>query len=181
MNLVKTYLLHADKAFNRLLNSLAVLGGAIVLMIAVLVTIAVLSRYYFGKPMAWSIEIIEYSLLYLTFMGGAWLLRENGHVRIDILIRRLPEKLQRAVNIIPDIIGIIISLCLVWSGAKITLESYHAGTVLYKFLGVPRYLIFWVIPFGSLLLLIQFIKLFFKHMARLKMTDDNTDSGTDSS
>ena len=168
MNLVKNYLLIADKAFNRLLNSLAVVGGVIVLIIALLVTIAVLSRYYFGKPLAWTIEIIEYSLLYLTFLGGAWLLREGGHVRIDILLPLLPRKMNKLVNLLPDIIGIVVSFCLLWSGSKITIESYFAGTILYKFLGVPRYLIFWIIPFGSFLLLIQFLKLFAQHIAEFK-------------
>ncbi|MEW5920926.1 MAG: TRAP transporter small permease subunit [Bacillota bacterium] len=167
MRLVHRALLIAEAGFDYFLDALALIAAVFLLLLGALVTIAVVSRYFFLKPMAWSIELIEYSLLYVTFLGGAWLLRDDGHVKIDILVQRFPYRLQKVFMFLPDIVGLVVSSVLLYSGFKITLESYYDGTAVYKMLQVPRYLILGVIPFGSFLLFIQFFRLLIRHLLEL--------------
>ena len=97
-------------------------------------------------------------------LGGALILHE-GHVRIDILISHLGLRNQILLNIISSIFGAIIFLVLTWYGTKVTWEFFQMGTYTTTLLELPKGPLFAVIPIGSLLLFIQFIRRAFKYLA----------------
>ena len=80
--------------FDWLLNSLSFLTGAIIFIVMMTVCLNVLMRYAFNRPIMGVEEITEYLLLLITFIGSAWLLREEGHVGVDILMVRLSPRMQ---------------------------------------------------------------------------------------
>lgn len=72
---------------------------------AVLTTIAVLSRYLFNKPMGWYVELVEYSLIFVTFLSTAWLLQNKGHVKIELVVKRIPKaSLRMAIRLFVNIV-----------------------------------------------------------------------------
>ena len=46
----------------------------------------VIIRYAFGTPINWVVNVSTILQLYLTFLAAAWLLREEGHISIDIVL-----------------------------------------------------------------------------------------------
>jgi C4-dicarboxylate transporter DctQ subunit len=115
-------------------------------------------RNLFNCPQIWSVEVTEYAMLYITFLGTAWLLREEGHVRVDILVLLLKPKTQALLNSITSILGLIPCSVLVFYGTWSTWLHYQK--VLYTFTAME--LLKWpfliVIPFGGLMLLTQFVR-----------------------
>ncbi|GAH24314.1 unnamed protein product, partial [marine sediment metagenome] len=65
------------------------------------------ARNLFNYSIRWVLEISEVSLLFITFMGAAWLLRREGHVSLDLLVPRLKPKTQTIINVTTSIVGAI--------------------------------------------------------------------------
>lgn len=66
--------------FDFIIEGMAVLAGVILLGITFLVTGAALVRYLGFRAPIWTLQYTEYGLLWSTFLGAAWLLREGGHI-----------------------------------------------------------------------------------------------------
>src|SRR4030042_4723038 len=76
----ESLLTKAGKAFDRLLDFFAVLAGIVAAFITVAVSAGIITRFMFNRPLAWVIEISEYSLLYIAFLSAAWGMKNNKHV-----------------------------------------------------------------------------------------------------
>ena len=122
------------------------------------VSTGVFMRYFIGIPLTWAIDVSAILLLYVTFLAAPWLLREDGHVKMDLLVSRLNPRYQSFLNIFTSIIGLIIFATITWYGAKSTWIHYETGFWMPTALETPKYLILVIIPAGSCLVFIQFIR-----------------------
>jgi len=59
----------------------------------------VLLRYAFNAPTTWANELSVYLLAGITFLGLAHAHAERAHVRVDIVLDRLPASLRHAVSL----------------------------------------------------------------------------------
>ena len=100
MKLIKMF----TSFFDRAIGVLGMLGVFILAFLLVLTNYEVVGRYLLNRPAAWSLEIIEYGLLYLTFLGAAWLLKEDEHIKMDIVIELLRPSVRVWVNTITSAI-----------------------------------------------------------------------------
>lgn len=64
--------------------------------IILLVFLAAALRW-FGYPIVWSVDIAQLLFGWVVFLGADMALRNNNHIGIDMLIVRLPRKLQNAI------------------------------------------------------------------------------------
>ena len=144
--------------FDRLIDSLVYLACGLLVFALTAVSVEIIFRYFLNRPSIWVAEITEYILLYITFLGTAWLLRREGHVKIDLLLSRLKPKTQAWFNIIISVIGAIMCLLLVWYSARETLVFFQRGVLTPTVLALPKAPIILIIPIGSFLLFIQFLR-----------------------
>ncbi|MFW6054994.1 MAG: TRAP transporter small permease, partial [Thermodesulfobacteriota bacterium] len=145
-------------ALDCIINGMAVLAGLAILFVMFSICYEVVVRSFQLQPPVWVTEITEYLLLYMTFLGAPWVLKEDGHVRVDIVIGRFRQKTQMAFDLGTSLAGMLICLLLVWYGAKTTWELYERGIPVIKTLPVPKYLLVGIIPLGSLFLILEFIR-----------------------
>jgi C4-dicarboxylate transporter DctQ subunit len=150
------------KGFDFSIELLAYLAEIILFSIAVIVTITAVVRYLGLRPPIWVHQWTEYGLLWFTFLGAAWLLREGGHIRIDTLISKLNQNRFRKVEIIDDILGFSVSAIIFWFGTLHSIDLYQRGIMEVKGTTVPKFPLFLIIPLGGLALSIQFGRQFFK-------------------
>jgi C4-dicarboxylate transporter DctQ subunit len=143
-------------SFDRLIGTLAFIAGVLLLLITIFVCYAVIMRYAGFKPPVWVLQFTEYALLWITFLGAAWLLKKDGHIRIDTLISRLNPASFRKVGIIDDFLGIIVSAIIFWFGTLHTIDCYQRTIMEVKGVIVPKFAVFLIIPLGGLALAIQF-------------------------
>jgi len=148
--------------FDFIIEFLAYLAGIILLVITFAVTGSALVRYLGFRAPIWTLQYTEYGLLWFTFLGAAWLLREGGHIRIDTVISRLYAKSRRKVEITDDILGFFVSIIIFWFGTLHTIDLYQRGIMEVKGVIVPKFPFFLIIPLGGLTLSIQFVRNFLK-------------------
>lgn len=146
------------RLFDLVVNALAVVAALLIGAVMIMVSGAVISRYFFGDPQAWVIEISEYSLLYCTLLGAAWVLRQEGHTRVDIVLNALKPRHRALLNTYTSVLGILACLILLYYSSLTLYSTYERGLVLFKIFETPKYLPLAVIPVGSFFLVLQFVR-----------------------
>ena len=144
--------------FDRFLDALVVLSGILLVFASFGVAAMIVSRSLLNRPLGWMIEIAEYILLYMAFLLAAWALKKDAHVKMDVVIEHLSPRIQWVCNVLSSILGAMVCMVLVWFGTKVTWQLYQSGTLTTTYLEVPKFPLAIVIPFGSLLFMIQFIR-----------------------
>ena len=119
-------------------NVLAFLSGILLIYIMLSVSTEVTVRYL-GHPTIWVVEVATYALLFMTFLGTAWLLRHEGHVRMEIVLNRFSPRTQTLINIITSSLGTITCLIITWYGVEVTWEHFQKGWALTSLLEPPAF------------------------------------------
>ena len=164
MQLREKLLIKASSAFDRILGVFMFLAAAILAFLMLAVCWDVIARTFAGKPLIWLLEFTEYGLLYITFLCTAWVLKNEGHVISDLLLVALSPKSQAFLNMATSILGAVICLFLTWFGAAVSWEKLQSGAYQPTPIEPPDFPIFVIIPIGSFLLFIQFLRRAYKNL-----------------
>ena len=152
--------------FDHILGAFMFLGAAILAFLMFSVCWDVIARTFAGKPLIWLLEFTEYGLLYMTFLCAAWVLKNEGHVTSDLLLVALSPKNRAFLNTSTSILGAVICLFLAWFGADVSWEKLQGGAYQPTAIQPPDFPIFVIIPIGSFLLFIQFLRRAYKNLGK---------------
>jgi TRAP-type C4-dicarboxylate transport system permease small subunit len=149
----------ASRAFDRVLDACAWIGCAMLAFQVVSVSVEIVCRYFFNVSFSVITPLNEWSLVYLTFLGAAWLQREGGHTSDDSIVGLLPRWVNRATRWFGWFLAIATCGLLTWYGTLATWDNFTKKAYdFFKLPNVPIYLVYIVIPIGSLLWLIQLLR-----------------------
>lgn len=143
------------RLYNRLLDVLDVVPGAIIGLIALAIGLDVLMRNLGMIGLRGMIEMIEYGLFGLTFIGIASVMRKGAHVSVDIFVTSLPPALRRVAVRISLVVNLAIALALIWCGWIAFKDAVESGAQIYKIFTFPEYVLFIAILAGTILLAIE--------------------------
>jgi C4-dicarboxylate transporter, DctQ subunit len=147
------------RGFDKIVDAMAALAGVLMVFITAAVCREVVMRYFLGSPSIWVIQTCEYALLWIVFLATTWLLRERGHVTVDVLHSRLPPRSQAALDLVTHSVAAAACAVVVVLGAQETYESIVHGVTDVRAVTVPKYLVFIIIPIGGLFLTVQFCRM----------------------
>jgi len=149
----------AGRFFDRLLDTCAWIGCALLGFQVISVSVEIICRYFFNISFSVITPLNEWSLVYLTFVGVAWLQREGGHTSDDSIVALLPPWVNLMTRWLGWGLAIVTCGLLTWYGALATWDNFSKNA--YDFFKLPNFPIFYVyliIPVGSLLWLIQLLR-----------------------
>ncbi|SFE51786.1 TRAP transporter small permease [Alteribacillus iranensis] len=146
-----------SKMLDMVENIMLVIGSILLVLSVLTIVLEVFSRYLANTSFVWVIEINEYILLYLPFLVAGWLLRNNGHITLD-LIEGLPEKLNTLLNILVNLIGVFVCAIITWYGLLTTIDFYTQGVHSYSVLKIPQVYVVLAIPIGAGVLMLEYIR-----------------------
>lgn len=146
-------------AFDKLVDGMAGAAALVMVVITIAICREVVMRYFFASPSEWAIPFCEYSLLWMVFLGTTWLLRENGHVAVDVIHAHLPPKIRAGLDVVTHSLAAVAVGVMVLLGSQYTYECVLNGVTDVRAVTVPKAAVFVIIPFGSLLLLIQLLRM----------------------
>ena len=95
----------------------------VALLAALVLVVAwqVFTRQVLSAPSVWSEELAKYLFVWLSFLGTALVFGERGHIAIDVLVRRMPEHLQRGVAVLGQVVTLVFAgLVLVYGGWQLS-------------------------------------------------------------
>jgi TRAP-type C4-dicarboxylate transport system permease small subunit len=148
----------ANRIFDRILDLSALLAAVIAVVIMLGILADVLLRYIFKRPTGLVIEYSEYGILYFTFLAAAWVLRGEKHIKLDLVLNQLTPASRHLLNGLTSIIGAIIFLIIGWYAAQLAKHYFLTGDFMATVLRTPKFIVAAIIPVGSFLLFIQFLR-----------------------
>jgi TRAP-type C4-dicarboxylate transport system permease small subunit len=116
------------RTFDHLFNVIIALALAVM---AVLVFGNVVLRYVFNSGITWSEEMARFLFIWLVLIGAIGALKDNAHLGVDMLIKRLPRPWKKAVYIFSNLI-VLFTLYLVvegsWKMSELNADSLAPAT-----------------------------------------------------
>ncbi len=140
-------------------NTLMVLVSAILLLgLTFIVGADITLRYLFNKPLGWVKEVSEYTLVGLGFLVAAWILKDDAHVKMDLVLSKLRPRAQTMLNIITSSISTVVVFIITWFTMRVIVEFYQTKLVAPTVLEPPKWVLLTPILVGSFFLGVQFIR-----------------------
>lgn len=134
------------KAADKLLTVWIV--GALVIMVLTIIS-DVFLRESLDYPLVWNLEVAQYCLINLTYVGAALAFRHRAHISISVVTSMLPPRIQRWVDVAARMLVLPFLAILVYSGVQILQKAKGVTPTLRLPIGVYYFPIF----IGAVLLL----------------------------
>lgn len=84
-------------------------------------------RYVFNRPVAGSMELIEYMMAIIVAFGLAYCAVMKGHVRVDFVISRFPKRIQIIISSITGLLSFGLFSVATWQLCLYTKELFDSG------------------------------------------------------
>lgn len=141
----------------------------IVPMVGILVY-DVISRYAFDAPVIWTYDITYMLYGSLFLLGAAYVLRENKHVRADVIYSLLPERWQGTIDVLFYLLLFFPALgVFTWISAHFAITSWETHETMPSSPWMPIiYPYKTVMPVTGILLLIQGVSETLKSFIRIR-------------
>ena len=121
-----------DRKLLRLELVLALISGLAVFSLMVLAVISVGGRNMFNAPLPGYVDWIEQVMPLLAFLGIAYVQRDGGHIRMDIVIGRLRGRALWLAELVSVVLVLLLMLALVWGSGAHFLRSFDFAAPLWS-------------------------------------------------
>ena len=116
--------------FEKLLTSVSsgmswISGGVLVIMM-ILTVINVVARPFNLAPVGIP-EMIGYGMVIVVCFGFAYNAILKGNVAVDMLFEHFPGRVKSCINVIMDILGLGLFVCITWQGIAAAREEFLIG------------------------------------------------------
>jgi len=149
------------KIYQTLLYGMATISGLILVWIMVSVIASVVMRNLGLQPFAWLFTSAEYGLLYMTMLGAPWLVREKGHVHIELLTAHLPDGPRHFLSRAVAAACVLVCVILTWKGIELVMSNIARGDFDTRAYYYPRWLLTIAFPLSFGLMTIEFSRFVF--------------------
>jgi len=129
--------------------------------------IEVVRREVFSYSSIWGEEIVRYSFIYLAWIGAAAAVKERGHIRIDVIMKYVPQRVKALLYIFGDLVMFVVALiALYWSWESVHV-SWKFGSVTHG-LRISQTWFLFAVPFGFALVMLRLIQSFLRDISDLR-------------
>lgn len=151
------------------------LSVIVIVLMMILVSLNALTRVLpFTGGLYFVEEYVGYMFVALAFLGLADTFRTQGHIRVEMLIQRLPPRAAAALEILVTLVAIYIIGILAWHAMELVSKSLASGeraqTMTRTPLWIPR---LFLVP-GYALLLLELLANLSRGLLRLLTADSVT-------
>jgi TRAP-type C4-dicarboxylate transport system permease small subunit len=146
------------RGYDRMVDGMALAAACTLIWLMVSVVTSVAMRNLGLQPFAWLFTSAEYGLLYMTMLGAPWLVRERGHVHIELVTVALPAPLRRVVSRTVAAGCVAICLVLAWYGLQLFLQNLERRDFDVRAYFYPRWLLTATFPVSFGVMAIEFAR-----------------------
>jgi TRAP-type C4-dicarboxylate transport system permease small subunit len=140
------------KWLDRLDDRAELAAAALVLGAAGLVFAGVVMRNVFTTSPSWIAELPVHLIVWAVFLALAASFSRGAELGLDILVRRLPLRVQWVLDRLGALAMLVIAVMLVWLGIELARRQYTMGAVTASAARTPLWLITSAMPVGCAML-----------------------------
>jgi TRAP-type C4-dicarboxylate transport system permease small subunit len=141
------------------LYGMAWLAGVLMVAMMAMIVADVALRNLGYQSSAHFFTFTEYFLLLIPLLGAPWLVREKGHIYIEVLISALPPIGQRVLMFVVVVACVAVAAILAWYGGAITLQDYAGNEKDVRSFDMPRWMLMASMPLSFGMMALEFARL----------------------
>jgi TRAP-type C4-dicarboxylate transport system permease small subunit len=145
------------RGLERLSEAGGYVAGAVSVLLTALIAVSVISRRVFNAPLLITEEISGYMMVALVFLGLAYTMKMESHVRADILLSHLPPRARAVLETIATLLALGFAGVLVAGSWRLAAEFYTQGTLSFRHLQTPLWIPGSLLVIGAVLLTLQLL------------------------
>ena len=126
-------------------------------MIVSTVFMEVVRRSLLSYSSIWAEEIARYAFIYIAWIGASSAIKERAHIRIDVILNLLSQRMKSIVYIFGDIITLILAVLAIWMSMESVLNSIHFGSVTHG-LRISQAWFLAAVPLGFLMMIFRLLQ-----------------------
>ncbi len=123
----------------------------------IIIVYSVFMRYVLNMPPIWVEEIGCYLLLFVCALPLAEVLRQDRHIKLDIVYNRFSARGKIVDDLVTSIIALFFCVIISWKGSSYTLQLYAHHTREATVLATPLWIPNTVFFFGIIIFTLAFI------------------------
>lgn len=123
----------------------------------------VIGRALWDQPIPGTLELSSYMLAIFILTGLAYTHQVRGHVRVEMLTSRLPEKLRAAIDLVTTALCLFIIAVLAWQGWVLGIDEKTVSDML----RVPQWPFKTFVSVAAVMLFLEFAIDFYDNIKRL--------------
>ena len=146
------------RCYDGVLHGMAVFAG--VLMAAMMVTICVdvVLRNLGYQSSAHLFTFTEYALLLIPCLGAPWMVREKGHIFVEIVLMYLNRENRALMVRLIGILCVLVCAVLAWYGGEVTVKSFIRNDMDVRSFDMPRWILVAFIPLSFGMMAMEFLR-----------------------
>jgi len=133
------------------------LGAVIFIIITILLSLQVISRYILRFSFAWTEELSCILFVWMIYLGISGAVMTRKHLRIDAFLNAMPYKIKKFILILDNFISMFFCAYICFPMMKIIGNLRKTGTVT-AILRIPKVFTYSIIPICLTLTIIRFIQ-----------------------
>jgi len=137
---------------------MAGLGAFLIAAMMVIITVDVVVRNLGYQSSAHFFTFTEYALLIVPCLGAPWLVREKGHIYVELLLMHLKPGARRWLLRFIGVACVAVCLVIAWYGFGVTYDNYVGMERDVRSFDAPRWMIVCWIPISFLMMAIEFAR-----------------------
>jgi TRAP-type C4-dicarboxylate transport system permease small subunit len=142
-----------DKALDRLARIIELVLAFAFIIAVVLNFTNVVGRYLFGLSLLGSDEVQVFIMVAMTFLGAVVVTRRNAHLRMDVLVRFMPEPMRLALRIAEQVLLIVLAWFVLSQSYFYASQMFRIGRTS-DMAGVPMWIPHGAVALGFALILL---------------------------
>jgi C4-dicarboxylate transporter DctQ subunit len=148
--------------WDRIETTLVGVLGALAMIVGL---VQVLGRYFFqGLAITWAEEVIVYLVIWGVMIITSQLVRTDGHVRPDLVLRALPPGVQRWLEVLNCLVALAFCGGMIWYGWEIVTTSWMLDERSSTGLSFPMWLYYAALPAGGLLMFGRYLIRLYRYL-----------------
>ena len=149
---------YVAKGYDAVLHGMAYLAAFLMVAMMAVITLDVILRNLGYQSSAHFFTFTEYALLIVPCLGAPWLVREKGHIYIEILLMALSPRVRARFTLLIGLVCIVVCAVVAWYGFTVTLNDFLQNEKDVRSMDMPRWIVVGFIPLGFGMMALEFLR-----------------------
>ena len=146
------------RAYDAVLYGMAWAAGFLMAAMMVVIFVDVVLRNLGYQSSAHFFTFTEYALLAVPCLGAPWLVREKGHIYVEIVFMYLGPRQRLALRYLIGALCILVCAVLAWYGSLVTINDFVQNEKDVRSLDMPRWMVVGFIPLSFAMMAVEFLR-----------------------